>query len=237
VTVKHLLEHSSGLSNEVHNLGALVQELGLKTLPTASDAMRFHFCRKLDFDPGSQSQYCSAGYWALRFLVGLAGGSFIAYLKKNVFGPAGTANICLSRTRPSGRDPLEVRYMCEPTGPSIFPKDNNKVLPRVEGGGDWYDHHLILAASAEAVVRYLSYWYFGESWRLWADEPRRLTPGLNNGGGVFFGGMTGIRTVMNQRRWKMCNFAFLTNWVRTRPGVKEQDFNKRLEMVCEKLGW
>jgi len=153
------------------------------------------------------------------------------------FDPAGTPNICLSRTRPSNRDPLEVRYKCEPTGPSVFPKDNNKVLPRVEGGGDWYDHHLILAASAEAVVRYLSYWYFGESWRLWADEPRHLTPGLNNGGGVFFGGMTGIRTVMNQRRWKMCNFAFLTNWVSTRPGVKEQDFNKRLEMVCEKLGW
>jgi CubicO group peptidase (beta-lactamase class C family) len=237
VTVKHLLEHAAGLNQEVHNLAALKRELGLTRLPTADDAMRYHFCKTLDFDPGSKSSYNSAGYWVLRVLVGLAGGSFIDYLKNNIFGPAGTADLCLSRTRPAQRDRLEVRYECQQMGPSVFPADHEQVVPELEGGGDYGDHHLILATSAEAVVRYLCYWYFGEAKRLWTEDRGRLAPGLNNGGGVYFGGMTGIRTMMNQRRWKMCNFAFLTNWVRTHPGQKDHDFNKRLEAMCEKLDW
>jgi hypothetical protein len=84
------------------------------------------------------------------------------------------------------------------------------------------DHHIIPATSAEAVMRYLSSWYFGEAWRVWTEDPAHLAPGLNNGGGVYFGGITGIRTMMHHRRRTMCNFAFLMNWVRTRPGVKER---------------
>lgn len=237
VTVKHLLEHAAGLDQEVHNHVVLQRELRLSRVPTAADAMRYHFYKTLAFDPGSKSSYNSAGYWVLRFLVGLAGGTFIDYLKKNVFRPAGTADLCLSRTRPAQRDPLEVRYECVPVGPSMFPEDRGQVVPAMEGGGEYNDHHLILATSAEAVVRYLSYWYFGGAQRLWTSDPGHLAPGLDNGGGVYFGGMTGIRTVMHQRRSTMCNFAFLTNWVRTHPDEQEQDSNKRLESVCQKLGW
>lgn len=237
VTVKHLLEHAAGLDQSVHNLAILQKELRLTRLPTAADAMRFHCYKALSFDPGSQSSYNSAGYWVLRFLTNLAGGTFLDYLKTNVFRPAGTADLCLSRTRLAERDPLEVRYECVQVGRSVFPEDGVRVVPELEGGGDYGDHHLILATSAEAVVRYLSYWYFGGAQRLWTSDPAQLAPGLNNGGAVYFGGMTGIRTVMHQRRGRMCNFAFLTNWVRTHPAQEEQDSNRKFEAVCERLGW
>jgi hypothetical protein len=64
-----------------------------------------------------------------------------------------------------------------------------------------------------------------------------VAPNLNNGSGVYNGGMVGIRTGMQQRRWTMCNYALLTNWVRDRPGNKSQDFHKRVEQVLAGLHW
>lgn len=237
ITVKHLLDHSSGLDQGVHSAQKVQKTLELSGLPKAVDAIRYHFTKSLSFDPGSKSSYNSAGYWVLRLLVELAGGSFIGYLKKEIFGPAKTNDICLSHTRPSDRDPLEVRYQCQGSGPSLFPDQKGQVIPLIDGGGEYNDNHLVMAASAEAVARFLSYWYFGEAKRLWTERPSRLAPGLNNGWGFFHGGMTGIRTMMFQRRWSMCNVVLLTNWVRDRPGVKPQDFAKKLEQVCKRLNW
>jgi CubicO group peptidase (beta-lactamase class C family) len=238
VTVEHLLKHEGGLSESVHQGDVVERELQLKRLPTPSDSIAYLFHMPLKRDPGTQHEYNSAGYFVLRFLIDLAGGGFIPFLKRSVFGPAGAKDICLSRARPADRDPLEVRYLCANRGPSIFPEDHGRIIPEIEGGnGRYVDNHLVLATSAEAVVRYLDYWFFGSADRLWIQRPGRLAPRLNNGSGVYNGRMVGIRTGMQQRRGTMCNYAILTNWVRDRPGSKPQDFHKRVEKVLAGLHW
>jgi len=244
ITVEHLLEHQAGLDQSVHSFTTLREAFGLQRLPVPADAIRYHFSRPLSFDPGSKSQYDSAGYWVLRILVGLAqqqadpsqknlGPAFINYLKKNVFGPAGTDDLCLSHIRFPERERKEVRYCVKKGG-----SDEDGVFVDLGADGDYNDHHLILATSAEAMVRYLCYWYLGGEKRLWTTDPAHLAPGLNNGGGSFFGGMEGIETMINQRRWDMVNWCLLMNNTGgSVAGAKPQDTNRRLEAVCQKLGW
>lgn len=238
ITVDHLLKHQAGLDQTVHDARAVQSVLKMSTPPTPRDSIRFFFRTSLDRDVGAGSSYNSAGYFVLRFLVDMIGHGFIPYLKKNVFGPAGTSDICLSHARVADRDPLEVRYKCSGCGPSIFPEDRGRVIPEIEGGnGRYVDSHLVLATSAEAVVKYLSYWVFGSGDRLWSESPAALAPGLNDGWGVYNGGMVGVRTTMVQRRWTMCNYALLMNWAGDRPGVKISDMAARLTMEAERLGW
>lgn len=238
VTVDHLLKHQGGIDESVHDASVVMRDLKMDRLPTPRDSISFLFHRPLKRDPGTISEYNSAGYFVLRFLIELAGGGFIKFLQSHIFGPAGANEICLSRARPASRDPFEVRYLCAAIGPSIFSEDKGALIPEIEGGnGRYVDNHLVLATSARALVQYMDYWFFGNADRLWRDHPGQLAPGLNNGGGVFNGGMVGIRTGMQQRRWTMCNYAILTNWVRDRSGVKPQDFHKRIEQVLGKLHW
>jgi hypothetical protein len=104
--------------------------------------------------------------------------------------------------------------------------------------GDYNDHHIVLATSAEALVKYLCYWYFAGEKRLWTSDPAHLAPGLNNGGGVFFGGMEGVETMVSQRRWAMVNWALVMNNAGgSVAGVEKQNTNLRLEAACKKIGW
>ena len=243
VTVENLIKHEGGgLDERVHEGFAVQQQLKLDRLPTPSDGIKFLFYQPLKRAPGTLSEYNSAGYFVLRFLIDLVGGGFVEYLKREVFGPAGTQDICLSRARPADRDPLEARYVCARKGPSIFPEDHGALIPEIEGGyGRYVDNHLVLAASAEAMTHYLSYWFFGAADRLWKDSPGQLAPGLNNGGGGYNGGMVGIATNMEQRRWTMCNYVGLANWVSDRSGASHRDFptdlHQGMKTVLERMGW
>jgi len=72
--LKTVAEAAAGLDQGVHDAVNVQRVLRLERLPTTLDAMRYHFCKKLAFDPGSQSSYNSAGYMTLRFLIDLTGG-------------------------------------------------------------------------------------------------------------------------------------------------------------------
>lgn len=237
-TVDNLLNHQVGLNDSVHFGFELQKVLGIRTLPTTADAMRYHYFQTLNRPITDKYEYSSAGFMVLRYLIDIAGGGFLNFLKREVFGPAGSTDVCQSHARIGERDPLEVRYVCSASGPSILPEDKGAIVPETEGGnGRYVDYHLVLAASAEAVVRYLSYWNWGTAERLWTGSPAELSPGINNGYHFFNGRMAAIRTAMQQRRNTMCNFALLTNWAKDRPYVKPPDFHERLETVLTRHGW
>lgn len=237
-TVEHLLKHQVGLDSDVQFCNKVQECLGLTQLPTIRDAMRYHYYRRLDRPVGISSEYSSAGYMVLRCLIDLAGGGYINYLQQELFGPAGTKDICLSRTRLSERDPLEVRYRCANYGPSIFPEERGATAWDVNGGnGHYLDYHLVLAASAEAMAKYLCHWQCASENRLWTTTPAQLAPGLNNGCSQTDGETLAIRTAMEQRRWSMCNYVLLMNWPSDGANFKSADLHLQMDGILKRAGW
>jgi CubicO group peptidase (beta-lactamase class C family) len=87
VTIRHLLTHTSGIPDHTS-----LPEWGAQTWMARDpeDLIRFLRDRPLDFAPGSKSQYDSAGYVILGFIVQkVSGQSLSDYLSAHVFTPLG----------------------------------------------------------------------------------------------------------------------------------------------------
>jgi CubicO group peptidase (beta-lactamase class C family) len=235
ITVGHLLEHKSGLA-DLGTAREAMKGLVLTELPTPLDYLRCNFLHPLTFDPGAKSEYSNTGYATLRFILHWLSGDFLAFMKKHVLFPTGARDFGLTKCRPSERDPKEVWYSTKFNGPSLFPEDGGKECPGPEGGaGEYYDSTLVLTASAEAVVRYLDFWYFGAARLLRDPRTGKLAQGNDNGGSIYFGSMIGAATMMTQRRHTMCNVALLFNHREEREGRKS-DMGTPVISVLEAVG-
>lgn len=89
ITVRHLLEHSSGIDGYKNNKERETQ----KEYPRLTDAMNVFKNRKLKFKPGTDYSYTTYGYVVLGVLIeNVSGVTYEAYIQKNIFDKAGMSN-------------------------------------------------------------------------------------------------------------------------------------------------
>lgn len=94
ITVRHLLEHSSGIDGYKNNQERETQ----KEYPRLTDAMQVFKDRKLKFTPGTNYNYTTYGYVVLGVLIeNVSGETYEEYIQKNIFEKAGMKNTKLEK--------------------------------------------------------------------------------------------------------------------------------------------
>lgn len=87
ITVRHLLNHTSGLQNYMYLLDNRWKQ---ERLPGLEDLMRIMQPMPLNFRPGSRFAYSNTGYGFLALLVErLSGKSFASFMHDHIFVPSG----------------------------------------------------------------------------------------------------------------------------------------------------
>jgi CubicO group peptidase (beta-lactamase class C family) len=86
ITIRHLLTHTSGISNQFYD------QVNLRQDYTENDLVKKIAVAPLDFQPGQSWIYSNAGYVILGILVHKATGRFFGDLmKEEIFSPLGMA--------------------------------------------------------------------------------------------------------------------------------------------------
>ncbi|MBX3274138.1 MAG: beta-lactamase family protein [Sandaracinaceae bacterium] len=165
VTVRHLLEHASGLDrHESHDWTfesrRVAKELQTPSPPGLDAILRVALRRPLSFDPGERYAYSNLGYAMLGAIVErVSGRAYDAFVAERVFAPAGIERMELAHTRPSERPDDEAAYFPharEARARSVFEDEEEVATP--DGGfyiepmaahGGWI-------ASAADLVRFLA---------------------------------------------------------------------------------
>lgn len=94
ITVRHLLEHSSGIDGYKNNKERETK----KEYPRLTDAMNVFKNRKLKFKPGTDYSYTTYGYVVLGVLIeNVSGISYEEYIQKNIFDKAGMIHTKLEK--------------------------------------------------------------------------------------------------------------------------------------------
>ncbi|MFY0629308.1 MAG: beta-lactamase family protein [Flavobacteriaceae bacterium] len=89
ITVRHLLEHTSGIDGYKNNK----ERESKKEYPKMTDAMDVFKKRKLKFKPGTAYSYTTYGYVVLGVLIeNVTGKTYEAYIQENVLDKAGMKN-------------------------------------------------------------------------------------------------------------------------------------------------
>ena len=130
ITIKHLLQHSSGIS-EYKNSREANNE---KDYATLNEAMQIFVKRKLKFDPGTNFGYTSYGYVVLGCVIETVSDmSYEAYLKKNIWDVAGMTHTSVEYFGKS-YDNKAAKYHQSKPG-KIKETDSHNVSDRIPGGG------------------------------------------------------------------------------------------------------
>ncbi len=194
ITVRVLHQHQAGLQ-ELPAPEVFYRDLGVPSGGTTTtwDPIRWTYGMPLEFTPGEQSRYSSIGYAVLRHVVHVVSGDLSRYLRDQIFAPAGSAAITIAHERLRDRDPTEPWY-------ATLEAPYNRWI--------YLEDYTALAASAEAMVRYLRRYSFGNGALLIDPVTGQWGPGPEgNGAGVFVGSMPGTWSVSVQRRWDEVSFA------------------------------
>ncbi|CAN5508739.1 hypothetical protein BH11CYA1_BH11CYA1_14420 [soil metagenome] len=116
ITVRQLLEHTSGFSNEKGDpqfeyLRVAAQKYSLPQPASPQAIVRYRLTKPLDRDPATKYEYSNFGYNMLgRIIEKVSGEDYEAFVKKNILQPAGASAMTLGRTRQIEMSPLEVFY-------------------------------------------------------------------------------------------------------------------------------
>jgi CubicO group peptidase (beta-lactamase class C family) len=91
ITIHHLLTHTSGIFNysSLPDSHRTFQRLNHEK----SELMQLFASKPLDFEPGTQWNYCNSGYYILGMLIEkLSGRSYSEFLIENILSPLGMLN-------------------------------------------------------------------------------------------------------------------------------------------------
>lgn len=106
ITVKHLIDHKSGIRNTPND-----PMFAYKGLTNKEIIERLIAERPLESKPGSESFYSNTGYNILgRVIEKLTNMTYEEYVKKEVFAPCGVTRMCIAGNTLSDRLPDEVTY-------------------------------------------------------------------------------------------------------------------------------
>ena len=90
ITIRHLLEHRSGLGDF---FGPKYQSAQPSSLRELSDFVPLFADKPLEFEPGASQRYSNAGFIVLGLIVErVSGQKYRDYVSKNIFAPAGMKN-------------------------------------------------------------------------------------------------------------------------------------------------
>jgi N-acyl-D-amino-acid deacylase len=165
VTVRQLLEHTSGFSNadgdpQFSLLRVAPHQYGLPLPASAESIVRYRLSQPLNRDPGTKYEYSNFGYNVLgRVIERKTGEGYESYVKKNILAPAGISDMVIGRVRPKDRLPNEVYFDDAGLGGegwSIY-ADELKMVPVSYGSlfiMEAMDSHGGWLASAEDLVRF-----------------------------------------------------------------------------------
>lgn len=143
ITVQQLLRHRGGFDRTVGpdptlTPGAVARELGVEPPVGLDEIIRFMTARPLDYEPGTRTVYSNFGYAVLgRLIEEVAGGSYEAFVRKEVLAPMGVSRMMLGRAFPDERADDEVSYHhpSDPATVAAVPPRTGKV-PLPDGGFD-----------------------------------------------------------------------------------------------------
>jgi D-alanyl-D-alanine carboxypeptidase len=93
ITVRHLLNHTSGIQNHVavtHWLDVFRTNLAFETTPARDELLKMFFKLPLEFQPGESWAYDNTGYYLLGIVIEKASGkSYWQFLNERIFKPLG----------------------------------------------------------------------------------------------------------------------------------------------------
>ncbi len=214
ITIQNILDGKSGIKELSDSGEEVIRALGLSKAPGAWDLLRYTFGNQLHSNPGEKQVYANNALGVLKYFIDKCWsdkGGYLDFVKTYVFKPAGTDQVVISRASPADRDPRESCYISMNNGRSTVSSDQGKIVSAADGGGMNLDSWLALATSAEAMCRYLDYWYMGHARPLLDPSTGTLLSGIDNGAGTFGGTMPGTNAEITQRRHALCNFVVIFN--------------------------
>lgn len=116
ITIKHILNHTSGLPNDVGVLPYMTEDSALNFYLRPQNLTYEAICRfiygcKLLYEPGTDQTYSTVGYLILgRLIERVAGKPYYAYLHDAVLDPAGVTGVMLGSSKSGGRFIGEAAY-------------------------------------------------------------------------------------------------------------------------------
>ncbi len=142
ITVRHLLNHTSGFSRRMgdpmFHIAEIIEWEELSTTPTADELIAFQLDMKLRDNPGGAAQYSNIGYLVLsRIIEQVSGMGYEEYLQSHVLWPAGCYDMHIARNYYKDRYPSEVKYYGHDPNDRIKSYDGTGAMrPREYGGND-----------------------------------------------------------------------------------------------------
>jgi CubicO group peptidase (beta-lactamase class C family) len=142
ITVRHLLNHTSGFSRRMgdpmFHIAEIIEWEELSTTPTADELIAFQLDMKLRDNPGGAAQYSNIGYLVLsRIIEQVSGMEYEDYLQSHVLWPAGCYDMHIARNYYKDRYPGEVKYYGHDPNDRIKSYDGTGAMrPREYGGND-----------------------------------------------------------------------------------------------------
>lgn len=115
ITVRHLLNHTSGFSRRMGDpmfrIADVMRWEELTKTPTADELITFQLGMRLRTAPGGSAQYSNIGYLVLsRVIEQVSGMGYEEYLQKHVLRPAGCYDMHIAGNYYKDRHPGEVKY-------------------------------------------------------------------------------------------------------------------------------
>jgi CubicO group peptidase (beta-lactamase class C family) len=115
ITVRHLLNHTSGFSRSMGDVmfrtADVMKWKEMDTTPTADEMIAFQLGLRLRCAPGGSAQYSNVGYLALsRVIEQVSGMEYEEYIQTRILWPAGCYDMHIARNYYEERYPGEVRY-------------------------------------------------------------------------------------------------------------------------------
>ena len=142
ITVEQLLRHSAGLGNgrgdPMFNTRALMIRNHWDTPPDAATLSEDVLSWRLEFDPGTDSNYSNYGYLLLSMIIEkVTGENYERWIRENVLYPAGCFDMHIGKNSYDQRFPNETRYFPTRTENKVQKYDNSgEMVDRVYGGND-----------------------------------------------------------------------------------------------------
>lgn len=238
VTLKQLLGHRSGMSQAYASWLAVRKDLNTDAEPNGRDIVRWTLCQPFESVPGTKEAYCNNGFNTLRLFAHWLTGDLAGFLRKEVFGPAGSTEVDAYRWKPSRRHASDCYCWSAGKGEGIYNAERGRIVPSTEGGNQNSPEGYFVA-STDALLHYAQHWYPGTADTLMKVDAATGKQVLRHDDGwfIYFGAWDGIWSCLIQRRWsRLCFAAVFTK--RPENGKNDVDpYNEILKQLVEPLGW